>query len=73
MTALETESLEVLRMVVDQISAGRPISRMDYAEFLGKIRDTVKRLECKQAGCAEGLHLSPCQCEEGKPSTVARR
>ena len=62
-TPLEKESLEVFRLVLMKMT-GKPLGNMDFIEFMGHIRDIVRKLENKEYGCASGKHASTCQCQE---------
>lgn len=62
MTPLEKESLDTLRVVVDQFAPGRANNRVEYMQVMAKVRDTISALENYSFGCATGLHRGSCTC-----------
>jgi hypothetical protein len=60
---IEEEALEIIQRVLDAISIGK-ISRLEYRDLLGAMRDIAAKLTNKKFGCATGRHTAACQCKE---------
>jgi hypothetical protein len=69
MTDLEQESLTVFTMVIEQMAIGHPFKRVNYKDFMARIRDIKAKLENKSFGCATGLHRGACDC---KPAVLGK-
>lgn len=60
---VEEEILHTLTDVRERLSAGI-LSRPQFQETMGMIRDAILKLERKKAGCIQGLHFTACYCTD---------
>jgi hypothetical protein len=73
--ALELRMQDVVLKVMSYMQGGN-ISRLEYQEVMGELRDIKVALVNKQYGCATGLHASNCTCEPdhaGKPYSCIKK
>lgn len=65
LTDLEREALEVLLLLKSNLE--KKLTRLEFMEFMGHVRDTIKHLENKHYGCPTGRHSSTfCDCKKGE-------
>ncbi len=64
MTLIETQCLAVFRIVIHYLT-GPKVTRWEYVDLLGKVRDIIYRLEAMAGGCATGKHFGTCTCRQG--------
>lgn len=67
----DRDLLESLLQVQDRFISN-PMPRLRFMEVMGMLRDAIKRLECKIAGCPTGIHAGSCSCKPGIPGRSIR-
>ena len=67
MTDLEKFAFSILLEVREHFAPGRPVARWTYQEVMGHVRDGIRRMESREAGCPTGLHMCECTCKAAVP------
>lgn len=62
MTNLEKEAYEILVDIQHYLLRGK-ISRIDYKDLVGHVRDIIAHFNNFKTGCHTGVHVHKCTCK----------
>lgn len=62
MTKLEIKLYDVILNALEKLTKGK-VTRPEYLELLGELRNTVRLVDNIKAGCPEGRHNCTCKCK----------